>query len=51
MKHFLVLLFVALLGFSTATLRATESTSVNRPAPALKFKDIASGQAVDLARP
>lgn len=49
MKRFLILALAGLLGVVPLTLWATESTVVDRPAPALKFKDIASGQKVELA--
>ncbi len=48
-RSFVVLLLLALLGSAPAILRATDSTPVDRPAPALDFKDVASGKKVTLA--
>lgn len=43
------LLLTGLLGLLPAALAANSSTAVDRPAPALTFKDIATGQKLELA--
>ena len=50
MKRSLVaLLIIGLLGLLPAAFAANRSVTVDRPAPALTFKDVATGQKVSLA--
>ena len=48
-RSFVTLLVLGFLRLLPAGLLATESTIVSRPAPALTFKDVASGQEVSIA--
>ncbi len=48
-RSFAPLLALGLLGLLPASLCATDSTVVDRPAPALTFKDVASGKQISLA--
>ncbi len=48
-KSLVVLLVGTLLGFASAAFAANSSTSVDRPAPALSFKDAGTGKKLSLA--